>query len=180
MMTEDIAKTLLTVMHTTSVDSFNQQFHHLQDYDAKSAANGTKENAGGLESEEIDDDDLGLEIDDELDSDLQEARGGSKKKNKKPVESNDGDDDVIEDDLQKEDGCQQQFQEEKAQKGPNAPKKPLSSYRYLFFMSMIVGSMCHTIERTDRKTERQTDRQTDRLIRTVRITIRTRTVAIPR
>jgi hypothetical protein len=91
-MTEDIGKTLLTVMQTSSVDSFNQQFHHLQDYDEKAAASDAEENSE-TESAEIDDDDLRLEIDDQLDSDLEEARGGNKKKKKKPMESNDDYDD---------------------------------------------------------------------------------------
>merc|ERR1711865_1143967 len=63
------------------------------------------------------DDDFGSEIDDELDSDLEEARDDGTKKKKKKSKEND-DDDLVEDSPKKK----------KPKKDPNKPKRAHSAY----------------------------------------------------
>lgn len=105
-----------------------------EDYDEKAAA-ADQEEAGGSESEdsEMDDDDFGSEVDDDLDSDLDAARGGtSKKKRKKSSDDSDDsdeddDDDIIIDDLSPKKKRKKAgggaSAKKKAKKDPNAPKK---------------------------------------------------------
>ena len=112
-----------------------------ESYDAKAAA---KDDEGsGSESEEIDDDDLGSEIDDDLDSDLEEARGGKSKKKRKPA-SDDDDDEKVESPKKKmkkkkskpappKEVVTKKVAAKKPKKDPNAPKKPLSNY--MLFMN---------------------------------------------
>jgi structure-specific recognition protein 1 len=92
-------------------------------------------------SEDIDDDEMGSEIDEELDSDLEEARTGGKKsktadaakspkkkrKGKKKSAGSDNEDDEDDDD----DG--ESPKKKKAKKDPNAPKRAMSAY--MFFMN---------------------------------------------
>lgn len=111
-----------------------------EDYDEKAAADDQEGEESDVDSEDIDDDEFGDEIDDELDSDLEEARGGKKKKKKKaPVDEDDDDDDMIEDDLPKKKRKKSKKSDggspvkKKAKKDPNAPKKALSAY--MIYMS---------------------------------------------
>jgi structure-specific recognition protein 1 len=101
-----------------------------EDYDEKAAA-ADKEKAemSDSEDEDMDDDDFGSEVDDDLDSDLEEARGGDSKKKKKSAHDND-DDDIIVDDISSKQKKRKKTPTEaspkgkkKAKKDPNAPKK---------------------------------------------------------
>mmetsp|Transcript_29066 Transcript_29066/g.43921 ORF Transcript_29066/g.43921 Transcript_29066/m.43921 type:complete len:800 (+) Transcript_29066:102-2501(+) len=101
--------------------------------------------SGDSESEDIDSDDLGSEIDEELDSDIEEARkkagGASKKKSKKADsipkkrkdkdEDDDGDDDV--ESKPKKAKKSTIIKKKGKKKDPNAPKRAQSSYT--IFMS---------------------------------------------
>lgn len=120
-----------------------------EDYDEKAAAKDQEE-AGGSESEEIDvdDDDFGSEIDDELDSDLEAARDGDKKgrrkKKKKSSDDDDDDDDDDEDDgespkkkKRKTKTGESKDGTKKPKKDPKAPKKALTAY--ILFSSEIRG-----------------------------------------
>lgn len=101
-----------------------------EDYDAAAAAADADE-ASVVSSQ--DSDDLGSEIDDDLDSDLEEARG---KKGTKPAES-DGDEDEDEATPKKRKKSKKSDKDasppKKAKKDPNAPKRPTSTY--FFWMS---------------------------------------------
>ncbi|KAL3911942.1 MAG: hypothetical protein SGARI_001398, partial [Bacillariaceae sp.] len=115
-----------------------------EDYDEKAAAADqqaiAEESDSDADSE--DDDDFGSEIDDDLDSDLEEARGGEKKKKRSGDDSDDedlDDDDMIIDDLapkkkkkkRKSSGggdSPTKGKKKKAKKDPNAPKKNLNAY----------------------------------------------------
>ena len=109
-----------------------------EDYDEKAAAQDQAE-AEGSDSEEDDDEDLdsddfGSEVDDELDSDLEEARGGGgKKKKKKKSADSDDDSDMIIDDLPKKKKRKKDAEspgkgKKKAKKDPNAPKRASNAY----------------------------------------------------
>jgi structure-specific recognition protein 1 len=106
-----------------------------EDYDEKAAA-ADEEQAEGSDSEDedMDDDDFGSEVDDDLDSDLEEVRDGRTKKKKKSADESDDDDDMIVDDIpskQKKrkkavaDGSPKG--KKKSKKDPNAPKKGTKS-----------------------------------------------------
>ena len=82
-----------------------------EDYDENAAA-AEREEDSDSDSDDIDDDEMGSEIDEDLDSDLEEHRGGKKRKT---VESE-----------EEEDATPKK--KKKGKKDPNAPKKPLSSY----------------------------------------------------
>jgi structure-specific recognition protein 1 len=111
-----------------------------EDYDEKAAAADKEEEADSDASDEdMDSDDFGSEIDDELDSDLEEARGGGskkkkKKKKKKASDSDDDDDDDDDDDEPKsrkgkrKSGGGEKEGKKKAKKDPKAPKKALSAF----------------------------------------------------
>jgi structure-specific recognition protein 1 len=108
-----------------------------EDYDEKAAAEDQKE-AEASESEEeedVDDDDFGSEIDDDLDSDLEEARGGDTKKKKKSKNDSDDEDsdDLLSDDdspkkKRKKKSTESPKGKKRAKKDPNAPKKALNAY----------------------------------------------------
>ncbi|KAG7356185.1 HMG high mobility group box-containing protein [Nitzschia inconspicua] len=111
-----------------------------EDYDEKAAA-ADQEQAGGSESEDsdMDDDDFGSEVDDNLDSDLEDARGGrnKKKENKSGDDSDDDDDDddvIVDDHSSKKKKRKKSAAggspkgKKKAKKDPNAPKKALNAY----------------------------------------------------
>lgn len=109
-----------------------------EDYDEDAAAQDD-EGSGSedSDSEDIDDDEFGDEIDDNLDSDLEEARGG---KRKKSAEDDDDEDDLEDYETKKSKKKSSKKKEEakspskkKAKKDPNAPKKALSSY--MIYMS---------------------------------------------
>lgn len=101
--------------------------------------------SGDSESEDIDSDDLGSEIDDDLDSDIEEARkkagGTSKKKSKKADSGNipkkrkneDGDSDNLESKPKKTKKSSTKKKKKGKKKDPNAPKRAQSSYT--IFMS---------------------------------------------
>ena len=99
-----------------------------EDYDEK-AAQADDPGASSEESEDIDDDELGSEIDDNLDSDLEEARTG---KRKKTAENEDDDEEGASKKKKKKSkkGDGDSPKKKTSKKDPNAPKKPLSSYMY--------------------------------------------------
>lgn len=107
-----------------------------EDYDENAAAEDQEAAGSDSGSEDIDDDEFGDEVDEELDSDLEEARGGDKKKKSQSAadDDDDDDDDLIEDDLPKKKGTKSKRSDDagpkqkKAKKDPNAPKRALSSY----------------------------------------------------
>lgn len=72
--------------------------------------------------EDMDDEEMGSEIDDDLDSDLEEAR--KKGKRSKKARSNDDDDDDEEEASPKK----KQKRKKKGKKDPNAPKRAMSAY----------------------------------------------------
>ena len=88
-----------------------------EDFDEDAAAQ--EEQADSDDSEDsIDDDEMGSEIDEELDSDLEairEEQGGGKKKSKKKKKKSGDDDDTT-------------SSPKKRKKDPNAPKKPQNAY----------------------------------------------------
>ncbi|CAJ1896816.1 unnamed protein product [Cylindrotheca closterium] len=110
-----------------------------EDYDAAAAAADEPGGAGSSESEmSEDDEDLGSEVDEALDSDLEEARG---KKKPKPAESDseEEEEDVVEESPKKrKKGKKKQAapagsdddepKSKKPKKDPNAPKRPTSAY----------------------------------------------------
>lgn len=117
-----------------------------EDYDEKAAAEDKEEEADSDASDEDkDSDDFGSEVDDELDSDLEEARGGGsgkKKKKKKKAADSEDEEDEDEDDApknkrkRKDSGDGEKGGKKKAKKDPKAPKKALSAYmicQYLKF-----------------------------------------------
>lgn len=92
--------------------------------------------ASSDDSDDMDDDEMGSEIDDDLDSDLEEARAGptsktpkTKKKAKKKASADSDDDSTAPAKKTKK----KQPQKRKKKKDPNAPKRPMSSY--FFFMN---------------------------------------------
>ena len=114
-----------------------------EDYDEKAAAADQQAIAENSDSDadSEDDDDFGSEVDDDLDSDLEEARGGGKKKKRSEDSSEDedlDDDDIIIDDLSPKKKKKRKKStggsdsptkgKKKAKKDPNAPKKPLNAY----------------------------------------------------
>jgi len=119
-----------------------------EDYDEKAAAeDAANDSESDINISEEDDDDFGSEIDDELDSDLEEARGsgGSKKKKKKKSRDDDDDDDADADDddeLLEEDSPKKKKRKKKVvdkvdnpiskkkkpKKDPNQPKRPQSAF----------------------------------------------------
>ena len=95
------------------------------------------------DSDELDDDDLGSEVDDELDSDLEEARGGAKKRkgnekssgskaNKKSKKSSKDDDDDDDDDEEDDDDeptvSTKKGKGKATKKDANAPKRGMTAY----------------------------------------------------
>jgi structure-specific recognition protein 1 len=95
-----------------------------EDYDEKAAAN---DDAGSesVDSDDMDDDEMGSEIDDDLDSDLEDARKSQKKKKKKPKpEAKDDDEDDDEASPKKK------RKKAKAKKDPNAPKRARSGWTF--------------------------------------------------
>jgi structure-specific recognition protein 1 len=106
-----------------------------EDYDEKAAAQDQEEaEESDSEDEDLDSDDFGSEVDDELDSDLEEARGGGGKKKKKKSADSDDDGDMIIDDLPKKKRKKKDADEspakgkKKAKKDPNAPKRASNAY----------------------------------------------------
>eukprot|EP00529_Nitzschia_sp_RCC80_P014404 CAMPEP_0113454940 /NCGR_PEP_ID=MMETSP0014_2-20120614/8121_1 /TAXON_ID=2857 /ORGANISM="Nitzschia sp." /LENGTH=754 /DNA_ID=CAMNT_0000346359 /DNA_START=65 /DNA_END=2329 /DNA_ORIENTATION=- /assembly_acc=CAM_ASM_000159 len=105
-----------------------------EDYDAAAAAQDQEDEADSDASDEdMDSDDFGSEIDDDLDSDLEEARGGSspaKKKKKKSSDSGDGDASPKKKKAKRKSdgGDEKPAKKKKAKKDPNAPKKALSAF----------------------------------------------------
>ena len=95
-----------------------------EDYDEKAAAKDEEAVGSDSDSEDVDDDEFGDEVDDELDSDLEEARGGKRSR----VDEDDDDDE----DRPKKKGKKSKASSpnKKAKKDPNAPKKALSAYMY--------------------------------------------------
>lgn len=76
---------------------------------------------------DMDDDDMGSEVDDGLDSDLEEARNkGKRSKKASAAVDDDGDDD----DEEGESPKKKQKRKPKAKKDPNAPKRATSAYFY--------------------------------------------------
>jgi len=88
------------------------------------------------EGDEVDDDDFGSEIDDELDSDLEEARGGdeSKKKKKSTKDDDEGEGDLLEaeDSVQKKKRKKKvvdnPINKKKAKKDPHKPKRAQTAF----------------------------------------------------
>lgn len=110
-----------------------------EDYDEEAAAVDAAEIESDSDVSEEDDDDFGSEIDDDLDSDLEEARGGVSKKKKKKSrdDDDDDDDDMIIDDLPKKkkrkkkdasSSASSPVSKKKTKKDPNKPKRAQSAY----------------------------------------------------
>eukprot|EP00980_Cylindrotheca_fusiformis_P004799 scaffold1028_cov135-Cylindrotheca_fusiformis.AAC.9 len=108
-----------------------------EDYDAAAAAADAAAAGGdGSDESDQDSDDLGSEIDEDLDSDLEEARGVPRKK----PEANSDDDDEEEEEEEEEAPTKKRKKSKKetaaaaapatkkAKKDPNAPKRPTSAY----------------------------------------------------
>jgi len=103
-----------------------------EDYDEKAVAEDEEQiSDDSAMSEDVDDDDFGSEIDDELDSDLEEARDDGTKKKKKKSKEND-DDDLVEDSPKKKKRKKKVIDtsssKKKAKKDPNKPKRAHSAY----------------------------------------------------
>lgn len=95
-----------------------------EDEDFDEAAAAAEEEERSDSEEDMDDDELGSEVDEELDSDLEEARKKGKRK-KKAEADDDGSDSEDESPKKKKAKAPKKA---KAKKDPNAPKKPLSAY----------------------------------------------------
>lgn len=111
-----------------------------EDFDEADAA--ADEAGGSDDSEDIDDDELGSEVDEELDSDLEAARkktgGGKRKKesagkSKKSKDENDDDDDDDDEDNDNDEDSPKKKKRKKNKKDPKAPKKARSAY--MLYMS---------------------------------------------
>lgn len=109
------------------------------DYDEKAAEADEAKAKEELDSDEsdIDDEDLGSEIDDELDSDLEEARNGGKKKSPKKKSSKSSSKGASDDEGASPPPKKKAKKavSKKSSKDPNAPKKAMSAY--LLFSSHI-------------------------------------------
>ena len=92
-----------------------------EDFDEKAAAQ--EEEEGSDSDDSMDDDDLGSEVDEGLDSDLEEARKTAKKKKKAAAADSDDDDDDDNDEQE-----EAPKRKKKAKKDPNAPKRNMSAY----------------------------------------------------
>ncbi|KAL3925224.1 MAG: hypothetical protein SGILL_000549 [Bacillariaceae sp.] len=114
-----------------------------EDYDEKAAAADKQEeqDSDDSDADSDDSDDFGSEIDDDLDSDLEEARGVKKKDVRVgggDTDDEDSDDDMIIDDISPKKkkrkrskstgGGSDSPKKKKAKKDPNAPKKALNAY----------------------------------------------------
>jgi structure-specific recognition protein 1 len=110
-----------------------------EDYDEKAAAADQQAIAENSDSEadSEDDEDFGSEVDDDLDSDLEEARGGEKKRGDDSDDDLD-DHDIVIDDLSSKKKKKRKTStggsdspikgKKKAKKDPKAPKKALNAY----------------------------------------------------
>lgn len=101
-----------------------------EDYDEKMAA-AEREEDSMSDSDEIDDDEMGSEVDDNLDSDLEEHKSGKRRKTVESEEEDDGPKKKKK--KSKKSEAAGSPKKKKGKKDPNAPKRGLSSY--MIFMT---------------------------------------------
>lgn len=103
------------------------------DFDEEAAAK-EEEDLGSSDSEEgMDDDELGSEVDEDLDSDLEEARKTTKRKKKKSADDEEDGSEMEEEKRKKKKSAKKEKGDssppkKKAKKDPNAPKRALTAY----------------------------------------------------